>query len=103
MQIVQQDAFHSPEELSICLVTAVRTALNLTQEQFGKLVGLHPQTISKTERERLRIDNDLQYKLLILREISDIPGMRELIAYMLPRQPGPDVFFAVQALHKVVS
>jgi DNA-binding XRE family transcriptional regulator len=101
--IAQQDAFNTAEELSICLVTQVRTALDLTQEQVGELIQLHPQNVSKAENDRYTPSREHTGKLLMLREISHIPGIRALLQFLLAEHGGTRAFYVVQSLHLVVA
>ncbi len=101
--IVQQDAFNSAEELSICLVTQVRQALGLTQEQVGDMIGLHPQNVSKAENDRYTLKREQQRRLLILQEISHIPGVRELLQYLLAAEGGDDAYYVARTLHLVAA
>jgi len=101
--IAQQDAFNTAEELSICLVTQVRQALNLTQEQIGQLIDMHAQNISKAENDRYTLKREQQRKLLILREISHVPGIREMLPYLVEKCGGGDAFHMIRTLHWVTA
>lgn len=101
--IVQQDAFNSAEELSICLVTQVRQALGLTQEQLGDIIELHPQNVSKAENDRYTLKREQQTKLLMLREISHVPGFRDTLQYLLQEFGATRAFYVAQSLHLVIA
>jgi transcriptional regulator with XRE-family HTH domain len=98
-----RDAFSSPGELSVGLIRHVRKLFGMTQEQFGRLVGMHYVTISNLERKDLALDDELRHKLLMLQEISRIPGAPELLRYVAKNYTGTDALFLGLALHKVVA
>ena len=97
--IVQQDAFNTAEELGICLVKQVRQALGLTQEQIAKLIELHPRNVSKAENDDYSLSRDHQHKLLILREISHVPGIADLMPFLVDKAGGSDAWVVVRNLH----
>lgn len=101
--IVQQDAFNTAAELGICLVTQVRQSLDLTQQQLGDLIGLHPRNVSKAENDDYLVTPGVQHKLLILREVSHIPGIRDLLQFLLREHGAAHAFHAAYSLHLVVS
>ena len=101
--IVQQDAFNTAEELGICLVTQVRQALNLTQEQIGDLIGLHSRNVSKAENDAYTLKREQQGRLLILREISHVPGIREMLPYLVAKCGGDDAYHMARTLHWVIA
>lgn len=98
-QIVQQDAFNTAEELSICLVSQVRTALNLTQQQIADLIDLHVQNISKAENDRYDLKRKQRDRLLKLLEISHMPGIAELMPFLVDKSGGDAAFHVAQTLH----
>ena len=97
------DAFSSPGELSLGLVRHVRDLLGMTQVQFGQLVGMHNVTISNLERGNLELDDELRHKLLMLKEISNIPGSADMLRYVTKNYTGTDALFLGIALFKVVT
>jgi DNA-binding transcriptional regulator YiaG len=101
--IVQHDAFNTAEELSICLVAQVRQALNLTQEQIAQLLGMHAQNVSKAENDRYTLSRDCQSKLLILREISHVPGIVVMLPFLIAKCGGSDAYVVARQIHWAVT
>lgn len=100
---VQLDGFDYPIEVSQRLVADIRAGLGLSQQGFAGLIHVHPQTVSKLERGVLPMDEQLRYKLLMLRDILGIPGVSELLRYMSTNYRGEDAYWLAQAVHKVAA
>lgn len=97
----QQDAFNSAEELSICLVAQVRQAFGMTQEQIGDIIKLHPQNVSKAENDRYTLNREQQRRLLMLREISHVPGISDVLKFMHSQYGGDDAYYVARSVHLV--
>lgn len=97
------DAFDTAGALSLGLVVAVRELYGMTQDVFAKLIGLHPMTVSKLERGKLPLDDELRHKLLMLKEIIEVPGVAQTVHYVAKNYSGTDALFVSLAVHKVVS
>lgn len=100
---IQLDGFDYPLEVSQRLVADIRAGLGLSQHAFAGLVNLHPQTVSKLERGALSMDEQLRHKLLMLRDILGVPGVAEMVRYMVQNYRGDDAYWLAQAVHKVAA
>jgi len=98
-----RDLLNTPEELSARLMREVRQALQMSQEQFGDLIGAHFVTVSRIENEKIPLPDGLRDKLLTLREVVAIPGMCETLRYIAAARTENDAMWIAQAVHKVVA
>lgn len=59
--------FMTPENIK-----KLRTALKLTQHEFGKIVGVSANTVSRWERKKTKINSEMAMKFWLLAEEKNI-------------------------------
>lgn len=98
-----RDLLNTAEELSARLMREVRTVLKMSQDKFGDLIGAHFVTVSRIENEKLPLPDGLRDKLLILQELTSIPGVPDTLRYIAHTRNGNDAMLVAQLVHKVVT
>ena len=99
----QQDAFPLSAELSNYLVREIRQDFNMTQNQFAELLEIHPQNLSQFETGRNPVTDGLLSKLLLLRDISHVPGIALSLIYVVDHVSGRRAWLMAEMLFMVIE
>lgn len=91
------------DKVSQGLVKDFRKAFELNQEQASQLLSVHPMTVSKLERGKLKLDRAIRDKLLILMDVRHIPGIVPMVHHLLKHGAESDAFFVSMMLQKVTQ
>ena len=83
------------------LVHRLRDAYRLTQKDAALLLSVHPMSVSKLENHRATLSRELRNKVLILLDVSLIPGAVDSIRYVLKAQGGDEACWLALSLSKV--
>ena len=83
------------------LVHRLRDAYRLTQKEAGVLLDVHCMTLSKLENGRCALNRDLRDTLLILLDVSKLPGVVEHLRHVLMTRGGGEARWLAQLMQKV--
>lgn len=86
------------DHVSKCLLLEIRETYKISQNQAAILLSLHKMTISKIERGKASHNNEIYLKLLILRDVSQLPGAIQAINYILDNVSGHHAYHAAMSL-----